>query len=125
MMSIRPSLIACTLVAISTACHRQASPDEHSGHAARMGRGTAGLPPSNGAAAARLAASPRKGEWIKVAYAPGSKDTAMAWVVYPSNARTKAPVVIVVHDIGGHSTWARSMADQAAAEGFIGVSPDF
>ena len=131
MASFRLTLAACTLVALSTACHRQVSLDDHSVHAAGAasgsvsGRGTAGLPPSNGASAARLAASPRKGEWIKVAYAPGSKDTAMAWVVYPANARAKAPVVIVVHDIGGHSTWARSMADQAAAEGFIGVSPDF
>jgi carboxymethylenebutenolidase len=48
----------------------------------------------------------------------------MAWIVYPASAR-KAPVVVVVHDINGLSAWARSVADQAAAEGFIAVSPDF
>ena len=48
----------------------------------------------------------------------------MAWIVYPSNARAKAPVVVVVHDIGGLSVWARGVADQLAAEGFIGISPD-
>jgi carboxymethylenebutenolidase len=49
----------------------------------------------------------------------------MAWIAYPSNARAKAPVVVIVHDIGGLSVWARGVADQAAAEGFIGVTPDF
>jgi carboxymethylenebutenolidase len=44
---------------------------------------------------------------------------------HPSNPRAKAPVVVVVHDIGGLSVWARGVADEAAAEGFIGVSPDF
>lgn len=114
------------------ACHRQASLEDHSSHMAGAAQSGAagdpkanGLPASNGASAARMAASPRRGEWIKVAYEPGSKDTVMAWVVYPSNVRGKAPVVIVVHDIGGLSTWARGVADQAAAEGFIAVSPDF
>ncbi|HEY9229378.1 MAG TPA: dienelactone hydrolase family protein, partial [Gemmatimonadaceae bacterium] len=83
------------------------------------------LPASNGKAAARLASSTRRGQWTKIAFAPGSKDSLMAWVVYPANARAKAPVVIVVHDIGGLSPWARAVADQAAAEGFIGISPDF
>jgi carboxymethylenebutenolidase len=82
------------------------------------------LPASNNASAARLAASPRHGEWIKVPFEPGSKDTIMAWIVYPQTAR-KAPVVVIVHDITGLSTWARGVADQAAAEGFIAVTPDF
>jgi len=114
-----------------TACHRSAAED-HSSHIvpeagpARSSATTAiGLPASNVASAARVAASPRRGEWIKVPFEPGSKDTITAWIVYPSNAQAKAPVVVVVHDIGGHSVWARGVADQAAAEGFIGVSPDF
>lgn len=49
----------------------------------------------------------------------------MAWIVYPSNARGKAPVVVIVHDINGLSAWARGVADQAAAEGFIALTPDF
>src|ERR1043166_4315320 len=48
----------------------------------------------------------------------------MAWVVYPV-ARGKAPVVVVVHEIFGLSTWVRGVADQVAAEGFIAIAPDF
>jgi carboxymethylenebutenolidase len=48
----------------------------------------------------------------------------MAWIVYPSSSR-KAPVVVVVHEIFGLSTWVRSVADQVAAEGFIAIAPDF
>jgi carboxymethylenebutenolidase len=44
-------------------------------------------------------------------------------VVYPERA-TKAPVVLVVHDIFGMSSWARSIADQLAADGFIAIAPD-
>jgi len=87
-------------------------------------QGTAGLPASNATAAARLAASPRHGEWVKVAWEPGSSDSLMAWIVYPMR-RDKAPVVVVVHEIFGLSTWVRAVADQAAAEGFIAIAPDF
>jgi carboxymethylenebutenolidase len=105
--------------------------EDHSSHMDSMGgvsraSGSVAteLPASNATAAARVAASPRRGEWVKVPFETGSNDTIMAWIVYPSNAGTKAPVVVVVHDIGGLSVWARGVADQLAAEGFIGVSPD-
>ncbi len=84
----------------------------------------AGLPASNLNAAARLAATPRHGEWVKVALEPGSADSLMAWVVYPAT-RQQAPVVVVVHEILGLSTWVRGVADQVAAEGFIAIAPDF
>jgi carboxymethylenebutenolidase len=87
-------------------------------------QGTPGLPASNNSAAARLAASPRHAEWVKFASEPGSKDSIMAWVVYPKTSG-KAPVVVVVHEIFGLSTWVRSVADQVAAEGFIAIAPDF
>src|SRR5436190_8080657 len=48
----------------------------------------------------------------------------MAWIVYPKGG-AKAPVVVVVHEIFGLSTWVRAVADQVAAEGFIAVAPDF
>lgn len=85
------------------------------------------LPASNSAAAERLKNSPRHGEWVKIAYEPGSADSLMAWVVYPfsKNASQKAPVVVVVHEIFGLSTWVRGVADQVAADGFIAVAPDF
>jgi carboxymethylenebutenolidase len=87
-------------------------------------QGTAGLPASARTAEARLRASPRHGEWVKVAWAPGSMDSLMAWVVYPAS-RAKAPVVVVVHEIFGLSTWVRAVADQVAADGFIAIAPDF
>ncbi|MEP6766810.1 MAG: dienelactone hydrolase family protein, partial [Gemmatimonadaceae bacterium] len=86
-------------------------------------QGHAGLPASNNTAAARLKASPRHSEWVKIAWEPGSNDSLMAWVVYPK-ATGKAPVVIVVHEIFGLSTWVQSVADQVAAEGFIAIAPD-
>ncbi|MEP6836347.1 MAG: dienelactone hydrolase family protein [Gemmatimonas sp.] len=86
-------------------------------------QGHEGLPASAATAAARLKASPRHGEWVKIAWEPGSKDSLMAWIVYPK-ATGKAPVVVVVHEIFGLSTWVQSVADQAAAEGFIAIAPD-
>ena len=129
-------LLASTLVGlVATACHRTAmSSDEHMAHmsggdmAAPSGSassaGNAALPPSNNAAKARLESSPRHGEWVKLAWAPGSADSLEAWVVYPSTSNAKTPVVVVVHEIFGLSTWVRGVADQVAADGFIAVAPD-
>ena len=129
MPSIR-HLAALGALAMTSACHRTMSVEDHSAHVAPATttgvtmQSSAALPASNNAAAARLTTSPRHGEWIKVPFEAGSKDTIMAWIVYPAAAR-KAPVVVIVHDITGLSTWARSVADQAAAEGFVAVTPDF
>jgi carboxymethylenebutenolidase len=87
-------------------------------------QGVSGIPASANTAAARLAASPRHGEWVKFAVGEGTPDTVMAWIVFPSS-RTKAPVVVVVHEIFGLSTWVRGVADQVAADGFIAIAPDF
>jgi carboxymethylenebutenolidase len=46
-----------------------------------------------------------------------------AFVVYPERS-TKAPVVLVVHEIYGLTIWVRAVADQFAAEGFIAIAPD-
>jgi carboxymethylenebutenolidase len=54
----------------------------------------------------------------------GASDSLRLWVVYPER-KTKAPVVVVVHEIFGLSDWIRGVADQLAAEGFIAVAPDF
>lgn len=69
----------------------------------------------------RLLASPRHGEWAMIR--TGANDSVRAWVVYPERA-TKAPVVLVVHEIFGLSTWIRGVADQLAAAGFIAIAPD-
>ena len=92
--------------------------------AAATQQGTPGIPASATTAAARLAASPRHSEWVTIAWEVGSRDSLMAWIVYPVT-RTKAPVVVVVHEIFGLSTWVRGVADQLAADGFIAIAPDF
>ena len=53
----------------------------------------------------------------------GPSDSVRAWVVYPERA-SKAPVVVVIHEIFGLSTWVRGVADQLAADGFIAIAPD-
>lgn len=87
-------------------------------------QGHAGLPASANTAAARLAASPRHAEWVKIPWGPEATDSLMAWVVYPATSRPQSPVVVVVHEIFGLTTWVRAVADQAAAEGFIAIAPD-
>ena len=72
-------------------------------------------------AAVRIQASPRHGEWVTVRTSP--TDSVVAWVVYPER-ETKAPVIIVIHEIFGLSTWVRGVADQLAADGFIAIAPD-
>lgn len=107
------------------------SHDEHMGHgmageAATPGEAQpddAALPAGATTVAARLAASPRHGEYVMIARAPGSADSLRAWVVYPER-RDKAPVVVVLHEIFGLSTWIRGVADQLAAAGYIAIAPD-
>jgi carboxymethylenebutenolidase len=79
------------------------------------------LPPLEADAMSRLLSSPRHGEWVTVQ--TGGSDSVEAWVVYPER-KDRAPVVIVIHEIFGLTDWARSVADQLAAEGFIAVAPD-
>lgn len=79
------------------------------------------LPPDASLALARLRNSPRHGEWITIR--TGAQDSLRAWVVYPERS-TKAPVVLVVHEIFGLSSWIRGIADQFAADGFIAIAPD-
>jgi carboxymethylenebutenolidase len=79
------------------------------------------LPAGATAVSARLLASPRHGEWVMIRTGPS--DSVRAWVEYPERA-TKAPVVVVVHEIFGLSTWVRGVADQLAADGYIAIAPD-
>jgi carboxymethylenebutenolidase len=71
-------------------------------------------------AQARLNKSKRHGEWVDIKAGPR---TVKTFVVYPE-VRTKAPSVVLIHEIFGLSDWVRSMADQLAAAGFIAVAPD-
>jgi carboxymethylenebutenolidase len=53
----------------------------------------------------------------------GPTDSVNTWVVYPERS-DKAPVVLVIHDNRGITEWSRSVADQLAADGFIGIAVD-
>lgn len=111
------------------ACADRSSPDD--GHASHMASDAGSLavvvpadttlPAGSGDVAARLASSSRHGEYVMIRTGPS--DSLRAWVVYPERS-TKAPVVVVVHEIFGLSTWIRGVADQLAAEGFIAIAPD-
>ena len=83
----------------------------------------AAIPAGAADVAARLQNSPRHAEWAMIPTAPGSRDSIAAWVVYPER-RDNAPVVVVVHEIFGLSSWVRGVADQLAADGFIAIAPD-
>ena len=67
-----------------------------------------------------LEKSPRHGEWVTV---QSGGRALSAFVVYPETKK-KAPVVVVVHEIFGLTDWARAMADELAAAGYVAVAPD-
>jgi carboxymethylenebutenolidase len=71
-------------------------------------------------AKARLDASPRHHEYVQLKH--GGR-TVQAFVVYPE-VKTKAPVVVLIHEIFGLTDWAKEMADELAGQGFIVVAPD-
>jgi carboxymethylenebutenolidase len=68
----------------------------------------------------RLQASPRHHEYVQVH--DGSR-IVQTFVVYPEVSR-KAPVIVLIHEIFGLSDWAREMADELAAQGYVVVAPD-
>lgn len=130
----RVLMVVSALFTVGCSTAQRAQQEDHTAHmsaadqrapapATSAAQGTTGVPASNATAAARIAASPRHGEWVKIAWEPGSADSLMAWIVYPVTQR-KAPVVVVVHEIFGLSTWVRGVADQLAADGFIAIAPD-
>jgi carboxymethylenebutenolidase len=107
--------------------HRAPEADAHAGHeapSAPVGTRTAdnaAIPAGATTVADRLAKSPRHGEYVMIRTGPS--DSVRAWVVYPERS-SKAPVVVVVHEIFGLSGWVRGVADQLAADGFIALAPD-
>jgi carboxymethylenebutenolidase len=107
--------------------HRASEADAHAGHestamsSAAPVRDVASIPASATTVAERLAKSPRHGEYKMIATGPS--DSVRAWIVYPERS-SKAPVVVVVHEIFGLSAWVRGVADQLAADGFIAIAPD-
>jgi carboxymethylenebutenolidase len=68
----------------------------------------------------RLEKSPRHLEWVKVKHDDRQVNCFLA---YPE-VKDKATAVLVIHEIFGLSDWARSVADELAAAGYIAVAPD-
>src|SRR5215831_1823406 len=68
----------------------------------------------------RLEASPRHREYVTLKH---DNRTVQALAVYPE-VKTKASVVVLIHEIFGLSDWAKEMADELAGEGFIVIAPD-
>lgn len=130
-LSIVRMLAGAAFLAPSAACARNApeSNDMHAEHSVTPAAGgttaavasDTALPAGAVDVATRLARSPRHGEWVMIRTGP--LDSVKAWVVYPERS-TKAPVVVVVHEIFGLSTWVRGVADQLAADGYIAIAPD-
>ncbi len=112
-MSRRPIIPTLLLLVAAAAC-------ANSGSRASSAPAQA-LPAGSVESAARITSSPRHGEWAMIR--TGAQDSVRAWVVYPER-KDKAPVVVVIHEIFGLSTWIRSVADQLAAQGYIAIAPD-
>ena len=126
------SFVAAAAIMFSSCAHKAATTSGHDHDTMVMPAtapsaavpGDSAIAPGATTAAARLASSPRHGEWVTIRTGPQAGDSLRLWVVYPQRS-TKAPVVVVVHEIFGLSTWVRSVADQLAADGFIAIAPDF
>lgn len=69
----------------------------------------------------KLEKSPRHQEWVQIKH---DNRTVQAFIVHPET-KGKAPAVLVIHEIFGLSDWARSVADDLAAKGYIAIAPDF
>lgn len=125
--SLVTSVVAASIILVGCA-GRVTTSDDHSSHASEPegrtvhgSQQSSGLPPSAASAASRLSSSPRRNEWAMVRTGP--TDSVAAWIVYPERT-TKAPVVVVIHEIFGLTTWVRGIADQLAADGFVAIAPD-
>jgi len=67
-----------------------------------------------------LEKSSRHQEWVTLKHDGRS---VQAFVVYPE-VKQKAAAVVVIHEIYGLTDWARDLADQVAAAGYIAIAPD-
>jgi carboxymethylenebutenolidase len=120
-IAMTSSVLACTTTKTgnnTTPGSGSSTPAVASVNVAAIGQN---LPPDAEHALARLNSSTRHGEWVMISIPPS--DSVRAWVVYPER-ETKAPVVVVIHEIFGLSDWIRAVADQFAADGFIAIAPD-
>lgn len=128
---MKTTTAALALGVLLSASPALAQADPHAGHAhaAPAAAATAApalppneaIPPDADGAKAALAKSPRHGEWVDLPLADGTR--LLTWVVYPES-KSKAGVVLVIHEIYGLTDWVRGVADQLAEDGFIALAPD-
>src|SRR5882724_4659317 len=71
-------------------------------------------------AKARLDKSPRHLEWVTVKH---DGREVVCYIGYPE-IKTKAPAVVVIHEIFGMSDWVRAVVDELAEAGYIAIAPD-
>ncbi len=60
------------------------------------------------------------GEWV---YVKKGADSIRAYVAYPER-KTRAPAIIVIHEIFGLTDWEPTVADRLAKEGYVAILPD-
>ena len=60
------------------------------------------------------------GEWVSI---KRGRDSIRAYVAYPER-KTKAPAIIVIHEIFGLTDWEPTVADRLAKEGYVAILPD-
>jgi carboxymethylenebutenolidase len=60
------------------------------------------------------------GEWV---YIRRGRDSIRAYVAFPER-KTKAPAVIVIHEVFGLTEWEPTVADRLAKEGYVAILPD-
>lgn len=71
-------------------------------------------------AQARVQKSPRHLEWITVKH---DNREVKCFVGFPERA-DRAPAVLVIHEIFGHTEWVQEVVDEFAAAGYIAIAPD-
>lgn len=86
--------------------------DEHAGHMTAE--------PDESYFLTKLNQSPRHHEWVTLEV---DGRELYNFVVYPEKEGT-TPAVILLHENRGLNDWARSFADELAAEGFLVIAPD-
>jgi carboxymethylenebutenolidase len=64
--------------------------------------------------------SPRHREWVNV---KSGDRVVSCFVVYPE-VKSKAPAVVVIHEIFGMSDWVQLLTDELAEAGVIAIAPD-
>ena len=68
----------------------------------------------------RIASSPRHLEWVAVKH--GNREVK-CFVGFPE-VKDKVTVVVVIHEIFGHTAWVQTVVDRLAEAGYIAIAPD-